>query len=261
MDANPTLTCTAIFEWLNTKGSVLRKVTHKSCTLRIIRNEHRAMFVEATAGKSQPFKLSVNDIQIHNKFMNEGKATVKFKKENCTMLLSNAPPASLTKFLQTMVIKYAADPKSSKDVSLRKQLLSNKPMQYDEISPVTNAELEKVRAKAAGRTTDTTPSPSTRKRKATEERAGGVKGPIAKKLYAASPSFEEEMNIEQKEVLEACLAGNNVFFTGSAGTGKSFLLRKIIAALPPDGTVATASTGNEKNGFLNVCNSGIKLFY
>jgi ATP-dependent DNA helicase PIF1 len=41
----------------------------------------------------------------------------------------------------------------------------------------------------------------------------------------------------------ACLSGRSVFFTGSAGTGKSFLLRKIISTLPPDGTVVTASTG------------------
>lgn len=31
--------------------------------------------------------------------------------------------------------------------------------------------------------------------------------------------------------------------SGSAGTGKSFLLRKIVSALPPDSTFPTASTG------------------
>lgn len=110
-------------------------------------------------------------------------------------------------------------------------------------------------AKTAGRSTDTTPSPSTRKRKAAMTPSSTERGPAAKKLYAPSPSFEEEMNVEQKEVLEACLAGRNVFFTGSAGTGKSFLLRKIIGALPPDGTVATASTGkfvSHKNFYKNV---------
>lgn len=33
---------------------------------------------------------------------------------------------------------------------------------------------------------------------------------------------------EQNAVLEAVRSGRNVFFTGSAGTGKSFLLKRII---------------------------------
>ena len=39
------------------------------------------------------------------------------------------------------------------------------------------------------------------------------------------------------------MSGKNTFFTGSAGTGKSFLLRKIISTCAPDGLVVTASTG------------------
>ena len=33
---------------------------------------------------------------------------------------------------------------------------------------------------------------------------------------------------EQNNVLQAVLQGQSLFFTGSAGTGKSFLLRRII---------------------------------
>ena len=40
------------------------------------------------------------------------------------------------------------------------------------------------------------------------------------------------LNKGQLTVLEAVKSGKNVFFTGSAGTGKSFLLRRIIGELP-----------------------------
>ncbi|CAE1277560.1 PIF1 [Acanthosepion pharaonis] len=48
---------------------------------------------------------------------------------------------------------------------------------------------------------------------------------------------------EQLRVLEVVVRGESLFFTGSAGTGKSFLLRRILGSLPPDHTFATASTG------------------
>lgn len=55
--------------------------------------------------------------------------------------------------------------------------------------------------------------------------------------------FVSELSKEQKRVLDAVSGKRNIFFTGSAGTGKSYLLRCILNSLPPDVTVATASTG------------------
>ncbi|CAE6440896.1 unnamed protein product [Rhizoctonia solani] len=54
-----------------------------------------------------------------------------------------------------------------------------------------------------------------------------------------------ELSEEQKYVLNKVLEGESLFFTGSAGTGKSVLLRAIIEALggPSDSIAVTASTG------------------
>lgn len=45
------------------------------------------------------------------------------------------------------------------------------------------------------------------------------------------------------EVFDAAVGGGSLFFTGGAGTGKTFLLKQIIQALPKEGTFITASTG------------------
>jgi len=57
------------------------------------------------------------------------------------------------------------------------------------------------------------------------------------------------LNLQQQRVLSAVLAGESIFFTGSAGTGKSFLLRHCINALLDSGRTSkdqvfvTAATG------------------
>lgn len=53
-----------------------------------------------------------------------------------------------------------------------------------------------------------------------------------------------ELTAEQKAVVRSVIGGKkNVFFTGSAGTGKSLVLRRIIELLPAATTFVTASTG------------------
>lgn len=233
------LTCTVNVEWTNKQGVLEKKVTHKKANLRIIRNEFREMFVEINAQKSAPVRLQLKGIVVHKKYMHEGKGSIKFQEISCTLFLSNAPPAQLTAFLRTIFVKMTGEKSSSANVSLRTKLLSNKPKSVEEISPMTTVDIENAQRTAAGKSTATTPSPLTRKRKLQTKTEG--KNP--KRLYS-SPSFNEPLTIEQQEVMDACLGGQSTFFTGSAGTGKSHLLKKIIAALPPDVTFPTASTGN-----------------
>ncbi|XP_034099654.1 ATP-dependent DNA helicase PIF1 [Drosophila albomicans] len=262
MDLNDAvLTCAVNIQWTNGVGITGRKLAYKTATLRLVRNELREMFVEVTPEKLKPLKFKLKDIMVHKKFMSEGKATFNFKAEQCALYLSNAPPGPLMYFLRTLFIKMngnegnASQDEAAMQKKLREHLLSGKPSSFEEISPVTTAEMVLARKKAGliQRSTTTTPSPQAAKKRRFEELKGGdVNPPAAKKLYqesplAAAPTADSEdalrLSAEQMEVLRACTAGKNVFFTGSAGTGKSFLLRKIISALPPDGTVATASTG------------------
>lgn len=52
-----------------------------------------------------------------------------------------------------------------------------------------------------------------------------------------------ELTTQQQRVLQHVLDGESVFFTGSAGTGKSFLLKQIIQLLPAIVTFVTALSG------------------
>lgn len=236
------LSCAVTVEWMTPQGSIIRKVNHKTASLRLIRNEFREMFIEITTEKHAAIRLSLKAINVFKKFMAEGKASVKFQEVGCTLFISNAPPTNLVSFLRTMFVKMTGDKESTttpSKQSMRTKLLSGKAQAFEEISPVTVADMHKAKTKIS-KSTVTTPSPPSKKRKS--EDVG--KGPAPKKLYSPSPLTATcVLNPEQQQVLEACLSGKNIFFTGSAGTGKSFLLKRILAALPPDVTVATASTG------------------
>lgn len=213
------------------KGAESQRTVHRSSTVRLVRSASRQLLVAVEPERGPVLRFPLPAVSVHTRFMADGKASFTFSQ--CTLLLANAPPADLTQFLKTVYVKTVNDGTPGKSA-----VAFLKTKAVDEISPMTNAELEKAKSKVS-KATATTPSPSGKRKLCDKE----AKAPVAKKLYAPSPLTTDVLNEEQKRVLDACLRGTNVFFTGSAGTGKSFLLRKIIAALPPDVTMPTASTG------------------
>jgi ATP-dependent DNA helicase PIF1 len=175
--------------------------------------------------------------------MADGKASIKFLDDRCNVFLQNCPPGTLMLFLKTMYIKLSNDQASEKQLTkeevhnkIKERLLSEKPSSFDEISPITNQELARAKKMALPKSSLTTPSPPQKKRKI----ADNTNLPIAKKLYAPSPlakqnpkqketrpedpAIMEVLNEEQNQVLQTCLKGSNIFFTGSAGTGWYFWL-------------------------------------
>lgn len=257
-DNETSVNCAINIDWLNAQGTSIRKVSYRMATLRLIRSDTREIFVEVNTEKAPTaVRLQLCDIIVHKKFMSEGKASIKFNRDKCMLFLSNAPPGLLMIFLKTLFVKMTAgkdnngnghlEDKMQKNI--RAHMMSSCPSKFEDISPVTNVELTRAQ-KLAGisKSTATTPSPPTKKRRF--DRVTGTSsaadGNPTKKSFTPSPlSLAEpiKLNDEQNQVLKACLNGKNIFFTGSAGTGKSFLLKKIISVLPPDGTFATASTG------------------
>ena len=65
----------------------------------------------------------------------------------------------------------------------------------------------------------------------------------ARRRLSSLKSFQMNLIPEQMAVINAIRAGKSVFFTGSAGTGKSYLLKRLITMLPPQSTFITASAG------------------
>lgn len=232
------LECQVSLEYFDSGQNVISKKTvYKICTLRLIRNEFRELFLDIRGDKvKRPIRHQLISMSVFKKFMAEGKASIKFEKDKLNLFISNAPPSQLFNFMKLMTIKLAGSDAPVKNT--RTKLLSSKPPSVDDISPLTDKDVEKAKIKL-NIDPDKTPTGAVKTLKRPIEEKTEVKA----KKNCLKHVAEQMLSAEQREILEAAKSGHSIFFTGSAGTGKSHLLRSIIAALPPDVTFATASTG------------------
>lgn len=247
-DGGAQLQCCATVEQLNTSGQATRRQVIRKASVVLGRNEFNEIILRVHDGKI-PQNYRLKEFKLFTKFAREGKCTVKLLPENTQVLLSNCPPDRLNLFLKTLSIKHQAR-LSSKPMTDREKLKAGLPRSFEAISPLQQKDIQKInelRSKVdpkglVDRTNRTVAGTGQQvKRSRCDTNFSPSKGNPSKKPILCLPS--RKLSKEQAAVLAAVLSGRNVFFTGSAGTGKSFLLKRIMGSLPPKSTFATASTG------------------
>lgn len=243
------LQCCVTVERLNSCGQATRRHIIRKASVILGRNEFQEIILRVHDGKV-PQSYNLKEFKLFHKFAREGKCTIKLLPDNLQVLISNCPPDQLSVFLKTLSIKHQAW-RSSRPLTDREKLKAGLPRSFESISPLQQKDIQKVnelRSKVApngltDRSNQRTAAGSGQqvKRSRSDCNFSPVKANPSKKPILSLPT--RRLNKEQAAVLSAVLSGRNVFFTGSAGTGKSFLLKRIIGSLPPKSTFATASTG------------------
>ncbi|XP_054983759.1 ATP-dependent DNA helicase PIF1 [Sorex araneus] len=241
------LRCRVTVEELSPGGQPRKRQALRSAELSLGRNERRELLLRLQPpGPAEPARcFPLRAARLFTRFAATGRSALRVPgpgappRGSVQLLLSDCPPDRLRRFLRTLRLKLAAAPGPAPGPA-RSQLLGPRPRDFVTVSPVQPEELRRAAAargpdSARGKATTETPAESDPSTKA-------PRWPLpARKLNL--PPCKSRLSEEQAAVLRAVLQGQSVFFTGSAGTGKSYLLKRILGSLPPTGTVATASTG------------------
>ncbi|KAJ7401932.1 ATP-dependent DNA helicase PIF1 [Pitangus sulphuratus] len=219
------LRCTAAVEELLPGGCAPRRRVLRAATVMLGRNELRqpVLRVEGGSGAAAAvlsFALSGDGVRLFTRFAGEGRAAVRVGPGGAQVLLSDCPPDALRRFLRLLRLKVAA---GSRGPTRPPRLLERPPASFAVISPVQERDL--------------LPNPGPRRG------CGDGRGERPAEVPRAERRPPARLSAEQEAVLGAVRSGRSIFFTGCAGTGKSFLLKRIVGSLPPNVTYATASTG------------------
>ena len=233
------LECCLTVENLNSNGVVTKRRTFKSITVVLGRDE----FGDIVSSQSLLGKtFLLKELTIHKRFLQEGKATIKLLTQKIQVMFSNCPPNQLAAFLKCLSLKLAQS-KQNGIASNRRRLLSDKARSFENISPLTDKDFT-VGCKKRPLQDKNVVTPKLFKTtgKESDSNCGDDEhsGPARRRLS----SFHMNLIPEQMAVINTIRAGKSVFFTGSARTGKSYLLKRLITMLPPQSTFITGSSSN-----------------
>nr|XP_033771918.1 LOW QUALITY PROTEIN: ATP-dependent DNA helicase PIF1 [Geotrypetes seraphini] len=235
------LECSVTVERLSATGRSPKRRLLRKASLSLGRNEFQQLVLRVSDGKA-PLSFVLGQIRLFTRFLREGKSSIQLVPENVQLLLSNCPPDQLKTFMKTLLIKHKAAQNTLQPVTERARLLSCLPRAFEMVSPLQMKDVQQANEQPSPALSET---PTRAKRARAKPAANGLFVDVKslKKPTLLSMPSRAKLSAEQSLVLNAVLEGKNVFFTGSAGTGKSYLLKKIVGSLPPESTYATASTG------------------
>ncbi|XP_047914993.1 ATP-dependent DNA helicase PIF1 [Anser cygnoides] len=222
------LRCTVAVEEPLPGGAAPRRRVVRGALVLLGRNELRQPVLRVLGGTGSgtgtalSFPLSGDAVRLFARFAGEGRAAVRLAPGGAQLLLSDCPPDALRRFLRLLRHKLAAGPRGAPRCP---RLLARPPPAFAIISPLRERDVLRRPGRPRG------------------EGGGEEPGQRPAEVPRAERRPPARLSAEQEAVLGAVRSGKGVFFTGCAGTGKSFLLKKIVGSLPPNSTYATASTG------------------
>ncbi|THD20617.1 ATP-dependent DNA helicase [Fasciola hepatica] len=274
-----------IEELMGDKCNVERRTSLKDSILALVRDDSTQLLLRVTPLENarsnktviRSIGFPVLELTLYKRFIDLGRATIYLPLHPARIMLSNCPPDQLRVFLITLRTKLKEFQISrSKRLSVADGPVTSLSL-LEEISPLRfptrnqppNAKnqvflptkVSQICPKSSSHNTDDFCHPpmdcrplliSTPVRKAKDH----PKAPVGRTFSHIVPSWKRwtpslspkgDSRDLQSDVIELVKKGRNVFCTGGAGTGKSYLIRRIIGLLPPDCTAITASTGTAAN--------------
>ncbi|KAI1293020.1 ATP-dependent DNA helicase PIF1 [Halotydeus destructor] len=240
----PDLSCVVRVDSTDERGNSKSISFPKNGKLKILRDENRNITVKAidvtNSHKSVSMSMDrqLNSVKIHSSFVNSGKASIVSTRGHCRtqLMISNCPPSELKLFLNALGLK-AALQNGIEQCTKKKALFSDqcaKRVDYEKISPLSLNDLKRARTVLGDKSNKESSPRSSNNKKRRTELFGGIQN------YFGTHSLTSEQSIIAEAAVNSSLS---IFFTGSAGTGKSHLLRYMTHRLPPETTMVTASTG------------------
>ncbi|WKX94328.1 hypothetical protein Q1695_011521 [Nippostrongylus brasiliensis] len=249
------LQCSARVESLlnvNRKGSI----SSKNALITIGRNLSREIVLQvelnsSSAGRPAVASYSLQECVLHRNGIGRGTGAIEIPDRKLVIQLSNCAPRKLNVFLKSLQAKLdimrAECPRPGVNSNrtpiaiARKAHLQDLPSLHTVLSPLSVDEIRKVKRL---RGIADSPSGAPSKTPSTESSTPKVARKPIQKSSSAKKAEVIQLSEEQRSVVRCALQSpENVFFTGSAGTGKSVVLRRIIEMFPASTTYVTAATG------------------